>query len=106
MKFLSAVLRFIVLTISYLAIGVGGIAGFLAGRESGELGIALLAAGGAVFMVATVFGALALMFRIHDHLEAIRNAVENGRLSVTPRGNLPASERVEPELFPRSSQPA
>jgi len=106
MKFLSSVLRYIVLTVSYLAIGVGGVAGFLGGWEFGDLGIALLAAGGAVFMVATLFGALALMFRIHDHLEAIRNAVENGRLSVPPRGNWPKLERAEPELSPRWTQPA
>ena len=94
MNALVKVLRFIVNFLSFVIILVCGVVGII-GVFSGQLFAGLAMAIGGVLFSAMLFGVLALLFEIHDHLAALREHFEEGG----PRQKFNEDDaRIEPSL--------
>ena len=70
-------------------------AGYFASIQGVPSLIAALAVSGPLVSV-TIFGLIALLFRIHDHLAALRQIAENGGQPLSRKAAAP--ERREPTL--------
>lgn len=94
MAFLTSALRFIVGFFSYLIILVAVAFGIFS-VFTGELLLGIIFILGGIFLSAIIFGVIALLFQINDHLAVIRKHVDESGIDVLHSKD---GERIEPSL--------
>ncbi len=100
MGLLVGVLRFIVGFLSYLIILASVAIGLFMAVERGEIIFGILVGLGGLLASSVLFGVIALLFQIRDHLAALQKHAERDTMGVTKPDN---SERIEPSLRKPSS---
>ena len=94
MGLLVSVLRFIVGFLSFLIIFASVAIGLFASWDGHVIGGIMIGVGG-LLASAILFGVIALLFQIRDHLAALQKYAEEGSLGVIKPDE---SEHIEPSL--------
>ena len=100
MGLLVSVLRFIVGFLSFLIIFASVAFGLFMAVKQGEVIVGILVGLGGLLASSVLFGVIALLFQIRDHLAALQKHAEGDTMGVTKPDN---SERIEPTLRKASS---
>ena len=95
MGLLVSVLRFIVGFLSFLIIFASVVIGLYIAVEGGNVIVGILVGLGGLIVSSVLFGVIALLFQIRDHLAALQKHAEGDTMGGTKPDN---SERIEPSL--------